>query len=95
MLTAPPVQPVDTVDLRFREIACQISALHRRCRQGLCCKKLLQTVSDAVAGLPLTTEEYGRATCHLANAKRYLATGERGAGRYELRMLVGVLASGS
>lgn len=89
-----PVRESDSVDGRYRELTRKLAALQRRCRGGLCCERLLDSVSDVLAGLPLTTEEYGRASCHVANARRYLASGERGAGGYELRMLAGVLAAG-
>lgn len=93
-LVHSPFQQEDSVDLRFREMTRIVVALQRRCRHGLSCERLLQSLSDVLAGLPLTTEEYGRAVCHVANARRYLAAGERGAGGYELRMLAGVLANG-
>ena len=37
--------------------------------------------------LPLSTEEFGLATNRLRNASRYLRSQERGAARYELKML--------
>ena len=38
--------------------------------------------------LPLTSEEFGVALNRLANAQRYLLSGERGAACYELRLLL-------
>ena len=92
-LIRPPVRQADSVTNRYHEIICQVAALQRHCRNGVRCEKLLQSVADRLAGLPLSTEDYGRASCHVANTRRYLAVGERGAGGYELRMLAGVLAS--
>ena len=37
--------------------------------------------------LPLDTTEFGLAVNRLANARHYLASGEYGAARYELRLL--------
>ncbi|MBC8874784.1 MAG: hypothetical protein H8E44_35640 [Planctomycetes bacterium] len=44
--------------------------------------------------LPLTTDEFGRAVNRLKNAHRYLVSNERGAARFELRLLLGSLKSG-
>jgi len=44
----------------------------------------LQRVMEA---LPLSTDEFGLATNRLRNASRYLRSHERGAARYELKML--------
>ena len=41
--------------------------------------------------LPLSTSEFGLATTRLNNARRYLESSERGAARYELRLLIGGL----
>ena len=41
--------------------------------------------------LPLSTSEFGLAVNRLKNAHRYLVSDERGAARYELRMLLGTL----
>jgi hypothetical protein len=51
----------------------------------------LQHLHDLLESLPLTSDEYGRASNHLRNANRYLASGERGAAQFELRMLFGSL----
>jgi hypothetical protein len=44
-------------------------------------------VRAALEALPLNTEEAGAARNRLANARSYLEAGERGAARYELRLL--------
>ena len=41
--------------------------------------------------LPLSTSEYGLAASRLNNARRYLESSERGAARYELRLVAGSL----
>lgn len=41
--------------------------------------------------LPLSTSEFGLAVSRLRNAHRYLASDERGAAHYELRLLAGSL----
>ena len=81
------------IDARYHEVSRQVTALQRRCRQGLYCERSLKLLSDQLATLPLTTEDYSRACCHLANATRYLAAEEGGAANYELRMLAGVLVT--
>jgi len=86
------VGQADSVETRYTEVARRVTALQLRCRHGLCCLALLDSLSELLGSLPLTTEEFGRAACHLANAGRYLASGERGAGGYELRMLASVLS---
>lgn len=43
--------------------------------------------------LPLSTSEFDVATRRLNNARRYLASSEQGAARYELRLLIGGLTS--
>lgn len=51
----------------------------------------LQQVRDLLDSLPLTSGEYGTATNRLRNAHRYLVSKERGAARYELQMMTGML----
>ena len=51
----------------------------------------LQQVRDLLDSLPLATSEYGTAANRLRNAHRYLVSQERGAARYELQMLAGML----
>lgn len=46
-------------------------------------------LADALACLPLTTEQYAVCLSQLRNAARNLAEGESGAARYELRLLAG------
>jgi hypothetical protein len=43
--------------------------------------------SEALEALPLTTVEIATARNRLENARSYLDAGERGAARYELRLL--------
>jgi hypothetical protein len=47
----------------------------------------------ALEALPLATEEAAVMRNRLANAQSYLAAGERGAARYELRLLACSLAN--
>jgi hypothetical protein len=94
-LTHSPVRQSDSVADRFSAGHRLVTSLQRSCRRGVSCERLLQSVEDVLAGLPLTSEEYGRAHCHVTNVRRYLTAGERGAGGYELRMLAGLLAHSS
>jgi hypothetical protein len=48
-------------------------------------------IGDLLRSLPLATEQFALASRRLANARRYLTAGERGAAVYELRLLEGVL----
>lgn len=51
----------------------------------------VQDVRDLLDSLPLATDEYATALNRLRNAHRYLVSQERGAARYELRLLAGSL----
>jgi hypothetical protein len=55
--------------------------------QVLECRQLLEC-------LPLSTGEFGLAVLRLQNAHRCLASDERGAAHFELRLLVGSLCNG-
>ena len=77
----------DTVDVRYFQIQTMISTLQSRCKQGLPCDLLLDSILRILESLPLSTDEYGRAICHLSNCERYLKLNERGAAVYELRLL--------
>jgi hypothetical protein len=55
--------------------------------QVLECRQLLEC-------LPLSTGEFGLAVLRLQNAHRFLASDERGAAHFELRLLVGSLRNG-
>jgi hypothetical protein len=48
-------------------------------------------ISDLLTSLPLASDRHALAARHLANARRYLTAGERGASEYELRLLDGNL----
>jgi hypothetical protein len=54
----------------------------------------LQAVRDLLDSLPLATDEYHTAKNRLRNAHRYLVSHERGAARYELKLLAGSLRPG-
>jgi hypothetical protein len=47
----------------------------------------LDNLRRALESLPLSSEEFATAVNHLDNAGRYLAAGECGAARFELRLL--------
>jgi hypothetical protein len=46
-----------------------------------------QEAHEVLEALPLTTAEFATARNRLNNARSYLEAGERGAARYELRLL--------
>jgi hypothetical protein len=46
-----------------------------------------QVAREVLEALPLTTAEFATARNRLENARSYLECGERGAARYELRLL--------
>ena len=48
-------------------------------------------LSELLRSLPLASDQYAVASRRLANARRYLTVGERGAAEYELRLLEGSL----
>lgn len=73
------------------EIKMTIFDLQDTCGQPQC-ERMLERTRDLLAALPLTTDEHARATCSVANVQRYLASGERGAAIYELRLLAGTVA---
>ena len=54
-------------------------------------KERLTDAAMLLESLPLTTSEFSVATNRLNNARRYLASNEHGAARYELRLLIGGL----
>ena len=54
-------------------------------------KDLLTRAALLLESLPLTTSEFSVAMNRLNNARRYLESDERGAARYELRLLIGGL----
>ena len=52
-----------------------------------CLTTEFQEAQEALEALPLDTTAFGLAVNRLANARRYLKSGEHGAARYELRLL--------
>ncbi len=54
--------------------------------------KELTLIAQMLSSLPLATDVYGLAENRLANARRYLDSGEFGAARYELRLLLGIIS---
>ena len=48
-------------------------------------------IRQMLEALPLASAEFGLAVNRLTNAQRYLHSGEYGAARYELRLLLGSL----
>lgn len=84
-----------TLDQLYRELSRLVQALLRRCRTGMSCEQLLGQLHDSLDRLPLSTSEYGRARCHLANIQRYLRADERGAAVYEARILSSLVSFGS
>ena len=51
----------------------------------------LEALRELLAGLPLTTEEFGLASTRMGNAHRYVKAHEHGAARWELNALRGQL----
>ena len=87
----PDAHQKDTLEVRYFQIKAMIVTLQNRCKQGLPCELLLDSIYRVLESLPLSTDDYGRAVCHLSNCERYLKLGERGAAGYELRILAGGL----
>ncbi len=61
--------------------------------QGTTCVTAFQEVRMLLEALPLSEHDFSVATRRLENAQMYFAAGEFGAGKYELRLLMGLLAA--
>ncbi len=80
-----------TPDTIRKELFQTVEHLLRAIRRDQDVLDELQQVRDLLDSLPLASGEYGTATNRLRNAHRYLVSQERGAARYELQMLAGLL----
>jgi len=80
-----------TPDTIRRELFQSVQHLLRLIRRGHDVLGELQEVRDLLESLPLASGEYSTATNRLRNTHRYLVSEERGAARYELQMLTGML----
>ena len=80
-----------TPDTIRKELRQTIEQLLRGLRRDFNVLDDLQEVRDLLDSLPLATGEYGIASNRLRNAHGYLVSQERGAARYELRLLAGSL----
>jgi len=85
-------KPKDSIELRHYQIGLMISVLQNRCEQGLPWELLLQSIRQILESLPLASDDFDRAICHLTNCERYLQLNERGPAVYELRLMGRVLS---
>ncbi len=74
-----------TLESRIRRLLQHRFERHDALEQILVIDRLAQS-------LPLAADQFATVKCRLKNAHRYLRSDERGAARYELRLLLGVLA---
>jgi hypothetical protein len=81
-----------TPDTIRGELSQAIEHLMRCLNQDADVLEGMQEVRGLLDSLPLSTDEYGTASNRLRNAYRYLVSQERGAAKYELRLLVGSLS---
>ncbi len=80
-----------TPDTIRQELLFTVEHLLRRLDRKMNVLDELQEVRGLLDALPLASGEYGTASNRLRNTHRYLVSQERGAARYELRMLCGSL----
>jgi hypothetical protein len=80
-----------TSDTIRREVSLTLAAVQNMIERGKVPYDELDEVRSLLESLPLSTGEYGVAKNRLRNAQRYLTSQERGAARFELRMLAGSL----
>src|SRR5687768_16453237 len=92
-LTAAQVNKNSAIswDRRFADALQHVSHLLESVEGGDALPQEFASAGETLAGIPLTTEEYGVSSLRLANAVNYLEQGELGAARYELRILIGML----
>ena len=84
-----------TCDAIRHEVALTLAAVQKMIECGHTPCDELDDVRCLLESLPLTTGEYGVARNRLRNAHRYLKSQERGAARFELRLLAGSLRNGA
>jgi hypothetical protein len=75
----------DAVRARAKDL---IQALLDRVQSGECLDTEFTEARVGLECLPLTRDEFATATNRLASARSYVIRGERGAARFELRMLL-------
>ena len=82
------LQANQTIDQVYAAAARPVQSLLRRAGDTNLSEDYWDAVQDALESLPLATADYATATKRVANARDYVATGEIGAAKYELRMLL-------
>lgn len=86
MQTSQEFSKATSDDIRDEVCRCLdqwIRAVHR----GRCTLDKLPDLRDLIDALPLSSGDYCTAVNRISNAKRYLESNERGAARYELKLL--------
>lgn len=76
------------VDERLRILSQLTQSLLRQLLQQRIAENAWSQLRELVESLPLTTDEFARCLNRLTNAERYVAQGELGAAKFELRIFV-------
>ena len=71
-----------------RQIQRSIQKLMLSLQNSMNPRDSLERIRENLESLPLATEEFDLAKSRIRNARRYLDSGETGAARYEVRMLI-------
>ena len=71
----------------LQRILSTLALLHKKVSQGRHTDGELEAIEGLLETIPLSSEEFGVACNRLRNARRYLAASERGAARWELKMM--------
>ena len=77
----------------FGRIYDELKALQKRCLDVLDLKQLFDSIVRHVQGQSLSKEQHKRTSYYLKTTYRFLAIGEAGAARYELKMLRNLMKS--
>ena len=77
-----------------QELSQTVAGVLKMIERGKTALEKLQEVRELLESIPLSSGEYCVAQNRLQNAHRYLVSDERGAARFELRMLAGSLRDG-
>jgi hypothetical protein len=78
-------------DQRLRVLEYTVQLLVVRTSIGDFWPQGFRDVEDRLAALPLPTDEFALANCHLQNAANYCRQSEYGAATFEVRALRGIL----
>lgn len=83
------VERLDTASPQdlLQRILAALMLLHKKVTDGRRTDGELDAIEGMLETIPLTSEEFGLALNRLRNARRYLASAERGAARWELKMM--------